>query len=374
MLSLSDFANSKVEELLSLTYKLCTIPAPSNHEENRATFCLDFFQKAGFENAYIDSALNCIAPYHDYVEKLLVITAHTDTVFPDTEPFNVKIEDDKAYCPAIGDDTVNLAALMLLAEFFIQNQPRTEYGILFVANSGEEGLGNLKGTRKLLETYKDRIVNFISLDGGPTGICNSAVGSKRYKISINTEGGHSFGAFGNRNAIERMSRLIQNLYSITPPHFDDIKTTYNVGSIVGGTSVNTIASHAEILYEYRSESRECLEFMEKAFIDVINTIRPDCQELKIELLGERPCIGIIDQEKESELIKRASLPIREIYNQEPSLYAGSTDCNIPLSLGIPSICFGIGTNGAHTYGEYINIKSVPNAFLLIARVLETYIL
>jgi len=373
MLRLSEFASSAVEELLSLTYTLCTIPAPSNHEEKRAAFCLDYFKKAGFANACIDPALNVVAPYRDNGGKLLVIMAHTDTVFPDSEPFQVRIEGNRACCPAIGDDTVNLAALMTLARFIAAEQPETECGILFVANSGEEGLGNLKGTRQIFRDYGDRIANFITLDGGPTGICNAAVGSARYRISIDTEGGHSFGAFGNRNAIERMAGLIQRLYAVNPPVRKGVRTTYNVGGISGGTSVNTIAAHAEMLYEYRSDSRECLEIMQKTFDEIIESTRPQCLDLHVELLGERPCAGKVDPSAEKALIERAAVPIRALYSLEPSLYSGSTDCNIPLSLGVPAICFGIGSHGAHTYGEYIELDTLPKAFTLIARVLESFL-
>lgn len=141
-------------------------------------------------------------------------------------------------------------------------------------NSGEEGLGNLKGSRALMQAFEGRIREVYSFDGGYDLACNASVGSIRYRVEVKTEGGHSYAAFGNRNAIFYLSQLIQTLYSMQPPK-TGIKTSFNVGKISGGTSVNTIAQQAEMMFEYRSDLRENLDAMQKFFYSGRGNDPPD---------------------------------------------------------------------------------------------------
>ena len=245
--------------------ELARIPAPSNYEEKRAAFCADWLKKQGAEGVYVDDALNVIYPVgcQEKSQKLVVFMAHSDVVFPDTESLPLTIEDGKMKCPGIGDDTANVVALLMTAKYIAEYKlvPR-EYGVLLVINSGEEGLGNLKGCRKIMEDFGRRVVEFVSFDSATNALCNKAVGSSRYLVEIDTEGGHSYGDFGNRNAIAYLASMIDTLYTMKVPP----KTTYNVGTIGGGTSVNTIAQHAEMLYEFRSCDKGSLDMMEKHFI------------------------------------------------------------------------------------------------------------
>lgn len=246
--------------------------------------------------------------------------------------------------------------------------------MLFTLNACEEGLGNLDGVRCLFAEWAGRIARFITLDGGYDSICAKAVGSVRYRIVAETEGGHSFGSFGNRNAIEKLARLIALLYNVEPPKIPGVKTTYNVGVITGGTSVNTIAQNAEMLYEYRSDAREGLSAMRRKFEEAVSIIRPSCKRLTVERLGERPCSGSVNMADQKALISRASRIIEEFTGQKPGIASGSTDCNWPLSLGIPAVCFGgyIG-HGAHTREEYIELDSLPTGFqTLLAFVLSYF--
>ena len=176
--------------------------------------------------------------------KVVIMAAHMDTVFPEETPLGVREEGDKAFCPGIGDDTANLAVLLVLAAWFAQHAPRTEQGIVFVCNVCEEGLGNLKGTRALMRQWAARTVAFLSLDCTCEAVFHRAVGSKRYRVTAHTEGGHSFSAFGNTNAIEVIARLVQDIYALPVPQHAGSTTTYNVGLIEGGTSVNAIAQQA----------------------------------------------------------------------------------------------------------------------------------
>ena len=152
---LKAYVEENQETLVKLLDTLCRIPSPSNHEERRAQFIKDWFEKEGCKGAYIDSALNVIYPFHCEEQKNLVaFTAHTDTVFPDTEPFDVVYDGDIMRCPGVGDNTANVAILMLLASYFTKSGMIPNQGILFVADSGEEGLGNLKGVRQLMKDYE----------------------------------------------------------------------------------------------------------------------------------------------------------------------------------------------------------------------------
>ena len=364
------YVDNHAQEALDLLMELGKIPAPSNHEEKRAEFCKQWLEKQGAQGVYIDDALNVVYPVGCTEDNpLVVFMAHTDVVFPDTEELPMRVEDGKLYCPGIGDDTLHLVALLMCAKYVAENKlVPAGCGMLLIANSGEEGLGNLKGTRKIMEQFGSRIKEFITFDGPGTNIVNKAVGSKRYKVEIDTEGGHSYSRFGNRNAIAYLASLIDTLYTMKVPQRG--RTTYNVGTISGGTSVNTIAQHAEMLYEFRSDDREDLAEMEAHFNAALAFYRTKGIQVTCTLVGDRPCGIEIDPDKHNDLIVRAAAAIETHRGVTPKLGSGSTDCNIPLSMGIPSIMVPCGLGaGAHTREEYIVIDSqVPGikmAFELI---------
>ena len=160
MIDHKKYAEEHSHELKQLLRELCGITAPSNDEGRRAEFCLEWFKRHGAKDAYIDSANNVILPIGcEGSNRITVIAAHTDTVFSDVEPMPMREEDGRLYCPGVGDDTASLAVLMLTA-LAVMEQGTPEGGILFVANSGEEGLGNLRGVRQLFTDYAGRIARF----------------------------------------------------------------------------------------------------------------------------------------------------------------------------------------------------------------------
>lgn len=347
------------QEAYELLLTVAQIPAPSNREELRAEFCKNWLKEQGAEGVYIDEALNVVYPIGDTGNNPLVLyAAHIDVVFPDTTPLPLKIDDDKILCPGIGDDTANVAALMSVAKYIAQNNLKPkDQGVLLVLDSGEEGLGNLKGIKKIMEIYGNRITEFISLDGGYAHLCTGAVGSKRYKVEITTEGGHSYSAFGNRNAIAYMASLINSLYDIKVPNRG--RTTYNVGTISGGTSVNTIAQNATMLYEFRSNNQDDLAEMEAHFNAAIAYYRSKGIQIEVTLVGNRPCSGIVDPDKHNKLIERVKAAVKTYYDTDSVCGYGSTDCNIPLSMGIPSLSVGAYKGAkAHTREEYLFIDSL----------------
>ena len=347
------------QEGFELLLEFARIPAPSHHEERRAEFCKNWLEKQGAEGVYVDDALNVIYPVGAAADKdLVVFMAHSDVVFPDTETLPLKVADGRIYCPGIGDDSANVAALLLAAKYIAEKklEPK-DCGLLLVVNSCEEGLGNLKGSRKIMADFGSRVREFVSLDGQQQGGVSRAVGSKRYRIEIDTEGGHSYGAFGNRNAIAYLASLIDTLYTIKVPAIG--KTTYNVGTVSGGTSVNTIAQHAEMLYEFRSDEREALAIMERHLDAAIEFYRAKGVKVTVTLVGDRPCAAPVDEGKMNEMMERASAAAQRWYGHGLAFGPGSTDCNVPLSKGVPAICVGCYTGkGAHTREEYVEIDSL----------------
>ena len=346
-------------EVIDLIRTLCAIPAPSHHEERRAAFIRDWFLQRGM-NAAIDEAKNVLCPMGvGETGDIVVVMAHTDTVFPDTEPMPWHEADGKLWCPGVGDDTTNLAALMMMAAYLHGHGYSPECGVLFVANSCEEGLGNLKGCKAIMKAYGPRVKAFLSLDGGTEHVCARAVGSSRYRITAKTCGGHSFANFGNRNAIAVLAELTCALYAQTVPHHGNSLTTYNVGVISGGTSVNTIAQHAEMLYEYRSDDAQCLEVMEKQLRDTLAAHEMKDAEVMVELLGLRPCGRDGDAQRQEALERACCDALARYAGTQPCISSGSTDCNVPLSMGVPSACFGVYVGeGAHTREEWVELSSI----------------
>ena len=267
--------------------------------------------------------------------------------------------DGKLWCPGVGDDTTNLAALMMMAAYLHEHGMQPDCGVLFVANSCEEGLGNLKGCKAIMKAYGPRVKAFLSLDGGTEHVCARAVGSSRYRITAKTCGGHSFANFGNRNAIAVLAELTCALYAQPVPRHGDSLTTYNVGVISGGTSVNTIAQHAEMLYEYRSDDAQCLDVMEKQLREILAAHEKEDAQVTVELLGLRPCGQDGDVQRQTELEYACCDALARYAGTKPCIASGSTDCNVPLSMGVPSACFGVYVGeGAHTREEWVELASI----------------
>lgn len=363
------------EEFLSLLEVLCRIPAPSGQEELRASFIQNWLSQECGLTAVIDKVQNVLVPInHSDAKNFTLLMAHTDTVFPDTVPMPVVRTDTHIASPGVGDDTACVAMLMLLLKYRQQEFFRSENNFLFAFNSCEEGLGNLKGCRQILSDYAGRIARVISFDGGVAGICSHAVGSLRYQISLYTKGGHSYNDFGSANAIHTMSCLINELYQLKVPATG--RNTYNVGTIDGGTSVNTIAQSCSCLFEYRSDIRENLASMDAFFhrtLDAFSQSHPQVT-IKRTLVGERPCGGDVDPDAQQALTALALDSIVRISGFTPIIGSGSTDCNIPLSLGIPAICFGgLMGDGVHTREEYVTISSLIQEARIIEDFLEKLI-
>lgn len=364
------YVEDNFSELIDLTITIAQIPAPSHKEEKRADFCLNWLSENGAEGVYIDQALNVIYPVNcDGKNDLTVFMAHMDIVFPETEPLTVHKKDGKIFAPGIGDDTANLAVLLMVAKYVAAAPDAIgNAGILFVANSCEEGLGGLKGCKQIMQSYKGRIARFYSFDGYISQITNDAVGSERFEVTVHSQGGHSYFDFGNQNAIYCLAQIIDELYQIKVP--SGAKTTYNVGRIEGGTTVNTIAQKASMLFEYRSLDAENLKQMKSMFSHTIGKYKNMGTNIEVRLLDSRPCKDGVDDESLHMITKKSKEIIRQYYDGPLKIAAASTDSNIPLSLGIPANTIGtvIG-GGGHTYEEWINPGSLKQGLSIAMTVI-----
>lgn len=370
------FLQEEYDNVIKTLEELCKIPAPSGYEDRRAQYVYNYLKELGAEGVYIDDAKNVVFPYMtDGKNDLTVFTAHTDTVFPDLEyPMPFRIENNIAYSPSVGDDTICLVLMLTVIKYILKNKLKTHSGVVFVANSCEEGLGNLKGVKEIMKTFKGRVKQLYTFDGTYNFIVDKCVGSHRYKVEFTTEGGHSFNDFGNRNAIVAMANMICELNKCKVPKINDSKTTFNVGVVEGGTSVNTIAQKCSMLYEYRSDDKDCLAYMQNFFNQVVEGERAkNLAQITVSLLGERPCGALNNFDLLNKMVER----VKEITIAHTGSVcinnSGSTDCNIPMSLGIPAVCVGnhIG-GGMHTRQEWVDLTSIPAGLKITANLILDY--
>jgi len=371
MFGFSEFIDNNKDDMYTTLKELAVIPAPSGNEEKRAKYVLDFLKAIGAKDAYMDSMFNVILPINiEDSNEITVLAAHTDIVFGYDVPLNYKEENGKILCPGIGDDTTSVVVLMYTAKYIVENNIKPSKGLLIVLNSCEEGMGNLKGAKQLFKDFCGRIKEFVTYDSDFYSIASECVGSHRYRVTVKTEGGHSFGKFGKPNAISELSKIVSRIYRLKVPQTEGTKTTYNVGVIDGGTSVNTIAQSASMLCEYRSDSRQCLEIMNKKFMRIFRTAQTDKVTVEVEMVGERPCSNV-DCTVQQELAQKCKSVCDKVYNVGTYFRSGSTDCNIPLSMGIPAVNVGVYIGGlSHTKEEWIEKDSVLRGLLFSLKLVK----
>ena len=337
---------------------ICEIPAPPFKEERRAAEMKRRFEALGLRNVRIDSIGNVIAERPGTGGGPVVIfAAHLDTVFPEETDVRVKREGTMLRGPGIGDDCRGLAVLLSVAKAMAASNVQTRGTIYFVANVGEEGPGNLRGVKHLFARPPAKIDYFISVDGTGLGLTSRAVGSNRYKVSYKGPGGHSYGAFGMPSPIHALGRAIAKISAIQVPKTP--KTTFNVGIIEGGTSVNTISPLGSMEVDLRSESPEELAKVDAAFRRALdealteeNARWPQSRvkvTVEIQSMGIRPAAAPADSQR---IIQIAQAAARALGFEAPGS-ASSTDANWPMSLGIQAITLDGGGEGqgAHSITE-----------------------
>lgn len=365
------YIDDNSEKIVDLLKQITEIPAPTGDEGRRSEFIEQYLENAGAVGVYRDKAGNVVYPYGiRHGRSNAVMIAHMDTVFPKDTELEVTEKDGKLLCPGIGDDTANVACLLLLAAFAAKEKPAIRCGIFFVFGTCEEGLGNLKGSKRFMEEHADFVSHFWAFDLYYRKIYTDMVGSIRYRIKVHTTGGHSYLNFGNPNAIHVASQIINDLYRMQPT--DEEKYTYNVGTIAGGNSVNSIAEQAAFTMEFRTGEFDVMKKCDQAIHDIVKRYSKNAQ-IEMEVIGKRPCAQGVPEESVEKMISRARESIRSIIGIDPEESTASTDCNIPLSMGVPAICIGL-CDGAllHTEEEWIWKDSAAKGLRLLFHLVYRY--
>ena len=342
--------------------ELTEIAAPPFKEQKRAERFAEKIREIGLDSVWIDGEGNVLGLLKGLVgNKTVALDAHLDTVFPEGTDVTTRIINDTIYAPGIGDDTRGLSMVLTVLKTIKDKNIKTRDNILIVGTVGEEGLGDLRGVKYLFKNNVPKIDSWIAIDGGDIGRVNiKGLGSYRYRVTFNGPGGHSWGAFGLANPHHAMGSAIDNFIDAANEYtLEGPKTSYNIGVVNGGTSVNSIPFESIMEIDIRSIEPARLDVMEgllnQAVSDALkkqNSIKREGASLTVNIdkIGNRPSGSL---EPNLPLIQRA-MAATAYFNETPSLTIGSTDSNIPISLGIPSVTIGRGGIGgnAHALNEW----------------------
>lgn len=372
-----------IEDLEPLTLKrhitLTEIEAPPFKETKRAVVFADYFKKLGMDTVWIDAEGNVLGLLRGSEgNKTVALDAHLDTVFPEGTDVKVRMQNDTLYAPGIGDDTRGLSMLLTLLETIKTVHIQPKDNILFVGSVGEEGLGDLRGVKHLFRPRGPSIDSWIAIDGGAIGrVNNKGLGSYRYRVKFSGPGGHSWGAFGLANPHHALGQAISNFVQAADAYTSQgPKTSYNVGVISGGTSINSIPFESVMQIDIRSVDPQRLEVMESLLKDAVNSALADQNQRKrqgpkltvqIDQIGNRPSGELSDQ---LPLVQR-TLAATQSFGVTPYLTRGSTNSNIPIAKGIPSVTIGRGGDGgkAHSLEEWWTNKDGHKAIQLALLIL-----
>jgi acetylornithine deacetylase/succinyl-diaminopimelate desuccinylase-like protein len=352
-----DFARTDEMRTIEDQIRICEVEAPPFLEAKRGELYAGLLREAGLKNIRVDAEGNVIAERPGAnARPNVVVSAHLDTVFP--RGTNVKVRRDGYVLrgPGVGDDCRGLADVVAVARALNKAGVTTPGTITFVGTVGEEGLGDLRGVKRLFnETLKDKVDRFVSIDGEGLGVTHIAIGSMRFRVTFKGPGGHSFGSFGIVNPIHALGRAMARIADFQAP--SSPRSTFNVGRIGGGTSINAIASEAWMEVDLRSGDMASLRTLEKQFRQAVNDAvaqenarwNSSALTVAIDTVGMRPAGRL----PSSAPIVQAAISVSKALNLPLSFSEGSTDANLPLSLGIPSVTIDAGGrgSGAHTENE-----------------------
>ena len=349
--------NDIPERLIELAIRIQQIPAPTFEEQARARFVEQLFHQEGLQDVETDSLHNVYArfPGADPDRPPLIVTAHLDTVFPQETPLDITRVGNQIFGPGIGDNSFAVAGLLALVWLLREQAVNLPGDLWLVANVGEEGLGDLNGMKAVVERFGTQPVAYLVLEGTALGqVYHRALRVRRYRIHFSTAGGHSWAHFGRPSAIHEIARFVTRLSDIPFP--DSPRTTFNVGIIEGGASINTIAPNASIELDLRSESHALLNEIISAVENILDEFRSDLLDVRMEIIGDRPNGSLPPDHP----ITRLAMRSLEALGIEPHLHIGSTDANVPLSMGLQALCIGITRGGgAHSSQEFILTEPVP---------------
>lgn len=347
----SEFVQSVIEQACIIQ----AIPAPTFQESQRASYFIDHFRELGLSDIQLDAVGNVLARLAGRGQaRPVVVSAHMDTVFPMETPLTLHIAGDRIAGPGIGDNALGLAAAAGIPRLLKEQNAALPGDIWLAMNVGEEGLGDLRGIQAIADRFKDKPLAYLVIEGMGLGtVLHRGLGVERYKISVQTAGGHSWVDYGMPSAIHELARLVVQLANLPLPQAP--VTTLNVGIIHGGTSVNTIASQACLELDLRSESSAALADLVKQVFQIAERIRRPGVQVYLDRIGKRQAGAIPEQHP---LVRLAQEVLDEL-GIEARLDIASTDANLLLSRGFPAVCLGVTCgSSAHTLDEYIQTPPV----------------
>lgn len=360
-----------ITRILDLAVAIQQIPAPTFHEQKRAEFVRALFARENLFNVEMDTVGNVFACLPagrspSVVHRSIIVSAHLDTVFPANTNLAVTRESNRIAGPGIGDNSVGVAGLFGLAWSLRERRIDLPADLWLVANVCEEGLGDLRGMKAVVNRFGSETAGYIILEGMSLGsIYHRALGVRRYRITARTEGGHSWIDYGRPSAIHELTRLAARITALKLPQAP--RTTLNVGTIAGGTSVNTIAAEATLELDLRSEGWNVLEKIASEVEDIVRESNRAGVEIEAQVIGQRPAGEI---PADHPLVQLAITCLQEV-GFNPHLNIGSTDANQPLSRGLPAVTIGLTTgSGAHTVHEYIHVDLLEKGMEQVVRLVS----
>jgi tripeptide aminopeptidase len=334
------------------------IPAPTFDEKKRAAFVRDRFARSRLQDIEIDEVSNAYGrwPGTDSTRPALLVAAHTDTVFPLDTDLTVRREEGRIYGPGLGDNSLGVAGLLALLDAFQEYDLRPAVDVWFVADSREEGLGDLGGMRAVWQKLGPRLGAAVVLEGMALGrIYHAGIAVRRLRITCHAPGGHSWLHFGRPNAIHGLIELGAWIVALKPA--EQPRTTFNIGLIEGGHSVNSLAMSAEMYLDLRSESPESLATLEEQVLSAMEALQRPSLEFTSEVVGDRP-IGQISTDHP---LVRLAVAALEATGCQPTYETGSTDANVLLANGLPTVTIGLSYGGnAHRFNEYIETGPITD--------------
>jgi len=366
---LQEYYTIHLEEMIQENIAVCEVAAPGFQEHARADYVARRLREVGLQHVYVDDTPNVYAEIEGAeAGPTVLVAAHLDTVFPAGTDVRVRREGHELFAPGVRDDSTGVAALIQLAAGLHDLQIRPKGKLILVGTAGEEGLGDLRGMKAAMAKYGNSVDAVIAVDGNLGSVVYEGIASRRLHVKLSTGGGHSWGNFGVPNAIHVLGRMIADISHLTVPA--EPRTTYNVGVISGGTSINSIAPNAELLLDMRSVCSDSLAELEGK-VRAILEHQAAAGEVAMEVLvvGDRPGGAI---PADHPLVASAQRILSSL-GLDPVSGPSSTDANVPLSRGIPAVCVGITAGrGAHRMDESLDVRPMPIGMTQLALlVLET---
>jgi tripeptide aminopeptidase len=353
------------DRLIQRAIDIQSIPAPTFHEEARRAYMQNEFKQAGLLDIEVDSVGNLLGRVPGSSKPALIISAHLDSVFPEHTPLEIQHTDNRIVGPGIGDNAISLAVLLELAIDLTSTQLAAD--VWLVANVGEEGLGNLLGMKEIARRFGDEVSAYIVLEGMSLGqIYNAGLPVRRYRLTVKTEGGHAWNHAGRTSAIHELMAVGSQVTKLPLPQ--QIRTSLNIGQIDGGISVNSIASRASLVMDLRSEGEATLEKLEQEVMKCIKDHPWGEARYEVEQIGQRPGGKLAEGHP---LLSIAIDAVRSVGECNVEIRSGSTDANVPLSMGFPAICLGLTYGGgAHSLQEYIELEPIVRGYQALVQLIQ----